>query len=292
MELVSAVIITHNRLELLKRAIDSVYDQTYQNLELIVVDDCSTDGTKEFCESQEFKYIYIPKNESTGGNHARNVGIRASLGEYIAFLDDDDYWLPQKIEKQMEVMKSNDCELVHCGKREEIITKKGIKYRDKLPKPIHYGDCHRKVLLNITTTTTNILVKKEALYEIGLFDEDLRFWQEYELLIRLAQRKDFYCVHEVLSVYRVDTKDKSRLTNKYFDWKKAVSYIHEKHKGLYEELNWKEKFGVRILVWKDGAKRCLNSGLYLRFFFLGSVYVISSIILKIIEIVPIGEAES
>ncbi|WP_288911006.1 glycosyltransferase family 2 protein, partial [uncultured Thomasclavelia sp.] len=89
--LVSAIITTHNRLELLKRAIQSVYNQTYSNIELIVVDDASDDGTKEWAEQQSFKFIYIPKEKSKGGNYARNLGIKSSHGKYVAFLDDDDY---------------------------------------------------------------------------------------------------------------------------------------------------------------------------------------------------------
>ena len=99
--LVSAIITTHNRKDLLKRAIDSVFAQTYPNIELIVVDDASNDGTSEMCDDNRINYIFIPKLESHGGNYARNLGIKASKGEYCAFLDDDDYWLPTKIEKQV-----------------------------------------------------------------------------------------------------------------------------------------------------------------------------------------------
>ena len=82
MRLVSAIITTHNRVDLLKRAVKSVYAQTYKDIELIVVDDCSTDGTKEYCEAQSFRYIHIPKEESRGGNHARNLGVLAAKGYF------------------------------------------------------------------------------------------------------------------------------------------------------------------------------------------------------------------
>ena len=118
MELVSAVIITHNRKDLVMRAIESVLTQTYTNIECIVVDDASTDGTVELLSSSEdINYIYIPKSESRGGNHARNVGIAASHGVYVAFLDDDDYWLPTKIEKQLEQKKKKKCGVVYCDNR-------------------------------------------------------------------------------------------------------------------------------------------------------------------------------
>lgn len=264
MRLVSAIITTHNRLELLKRAIKSVREQTYPNIELIVVDDASEDGTKEYCETQNFRFIHVPKEESRGGNHARNLGVMAAQGEYVAFLDDDDYWLPEKTAKQVALIESMDCELVHCGRRLEIVNAGRTEYRDTLPNPRHWGDMSRKILLAICITTTNILVKKQALLDAGLFDESLRFWQEYELTIRLAQRKPFYFVNEPLTVYRLDIGDKGRLTNRYFEWKKAVRYIHQKHAALYAKLSPVEKLLVQYLVWNDAQKRCKASHLHLR----------------------------
>ena len=101
---VSCVIITHNRIDYLKRAVNSVVNQTYQNIEIFVVDDASDDGTEVYGEELKEKgitYIRIEKNESKGGNYARNIGIQYSSGDYVAFLDDDDYWLPDKIERQV-----------------------------------------------------------------------------------------------------------------------------------------------------------------------------------------------
>lgn len=283
MKMVTAIITTHNRLDLLKRAIDSVYAQTYPNIELIVVDDASTDGTLEYCKNLPLQYIYIPKEESKGGNYARNQGIRAAKGEYVAFLDDDDYWLPTKLEKQVALIESKDCELVHCGRRLEIIKGDRVTYRDLLPNPLEYGDMHKKILFSITTTTTNILVKRNALFEVGLFDENLRFWQEYELTIRLAQRKPFYFVNEALSAYRVDETDKQRLTNKYYEWKEAVKYIHKKHAALYDKLSVVERFKVKLLVMNDAAMRCKSSGLMIKYYKLYISWFIISIPFKVIN---------
>ena len=268
MRLVTAIITTHNRLQLLKRAIESVQAQTYKRLDLIVVDDASDDGTKEFCQALPLKYIYIPKEESKGGNYARNLGIKAARGEYIAFLDDDDYWLPSKIEKQVALIERKDCELVHCGRRIELVQGELITYVDALPNPLEQGDMSRKILFTITAITTNILVKRDALLEIGLFDENLQFWQEYELTIRLAQRKPFYFVNEPLSVYRIDRNDKQRLTNKYEQWKEAVQYIHIKHANLYAQLNFLEHCKVKLLVMGDAVNRCKSAGLMKKYYVL------------------------
>ncbi len=261
MRLVSAVITTHNRLDLLKRAILSVYEQTYPDIELIVVDDASTDGTKEYCTSQSFRSICIPKEDSRGGNHARNLGIKAANGYYVAFLDDDDAWLPEKIEKQVKIIESKDCEVVAGGIRRELINGDTVKYVDNIPSPEYCGDISRKILQAICTTTSVLFVKRQALFDVGMFDESLKFWQEYELTIRLAQRKPFYFVNEPIIIYRVDMQDKHRLTNNFYEWKKTVSQIHDKHKTLYDKLNFRERLGTRLLVCIDSCGRCDSCGL-------------------------------
>ena len=108
-KLVSAIITTHNRQDLLLRAVKSVLDQTYHNIELIVVDDASDEKADELLKEFNLQYIYIPKEDSKGGNHARNIGILSAKGEYIALLDDDDYWLPTKIEKQVALIEEKKC---------------------------------------------------------------------------------------------------------------------------------------------------------------------------------------
>lgn len=145
---VSAIITTHNRKVLLKRSIESVFSQTYPNIELIVVDDASTDGTDDYCKVLSLRYIYISKQESKGGNYARNLGIKAATGEYVAFLDDDDYWLPSKIEKQVTLLENSDCELVYCGRRLEIISKDNIKYVDLLPNKQYQGNMRKKNIVD------------------------------------------------------------------------------------------------------------------------------------------------
>ena len=270
---VSAVITTHNRLELLKRAIDSVLGQTYKSLELIVVDDASTDGTKDYLESQPIRYIHIPKEESKGGNYARNLGVKAARGEYVAFLDDDDYWLPEKIEKQVELIERMDCELVHCGKRLEIIEGDNVSFVDCRLNYDHWGDMSKKILLTCcTATSSQIMVKRNALFDVGLFDESLKFWQDYELTIRLAQRKPFYFVDEPLCVYRIDTNDKGRLTNKYFDWLKAVDYIYKKHADLYATLNLVKRLRVRLVFIADARLRSMNAGMKWRHRYYSLLY--------------------
>lgn len=259
--LVTAIITTRNRLNLLKRAVQSVKDQTYGNLELIVVDDGSTDGTNDWCKNQEFKYIYIDPKESKGGNYARNLGIKAANGEYVAFLDDDDYWLPKKIEKQVTLSLESDCGVIHCGKRLEVIHGDKIEYIDSLPSERNTGDLSRCILTTVcANTSSTFLIDKSLLFDVELFDESLHFWQDYELTIRLAQKSSFCAVDECLCVYRINNKDKDRLTNKFYEWRIAVKYIKNKHRLLYKKLSSKEKLLSKYAYTIDAYNRVKKDG--------------------------------
>ena len=111
MAAVSVIITTYNRAHLVGKAIKSVLNQTFQDFELIVVDDGSTDNTEEVINSfNDTRIRYIRHKINKGGNAARNTGLRNSKGEYIAFLDSDDEWLPEKLERQLEVFKKSQDE--------------------------------------------------------------------------------------------------------------------------------------------------------------------------------------
>lgn len=283
MEKVSAIITTHNRSELLKRAIESVLNQTYKNMECIVVDDNSTDNTREVCSQYPIQYIYIPKEESHGGNYARNLGIKASTGKYCAFLDDDDYWLPEKTEKQVKLIEEKGCGLVFCGRRLEIINNQNISYKDILPDPLYMGNMSRKILYQICTVTSCLMIRKELLNDEGMFDEKLNFWQEYELTIRLAQITDFYYVNEPLCVYRINNKDKQKLTNKYKEWKTAVQYVYKKHRMLYKSLSIFDAARVKIRFLFGAYTRCYTSGKYIEFLYYYISWTIISVPFRAID---------
>lgn len=255
---VTAIITTHNRLELLKRAVESVLNQTYSNIELIVIDDHSSDGTVEWCLNNN---ITVFKSPSKGGNKARNYGIKQAHGDYVAFLDDDDWWFTTKIEKQVKLAELYGHGVIYCGIRKTIKTEDGWMYNNIYPTLINQGDVSRRILLEIFTVTSTLMINRKLLIDIGLFDESLNFWQEYELCIRLAQQTEFCAIDEILVNYLVDSADKSRLTNKYNNWKKAVRNIHIKHKSLYSKLTPIEKIQAKRVELYDGITRCANAGM-------------------------------
>lgn len=262
--LVSVVITTHNRTELLKRAIESVVKQTYNLIELIVIDDAPLNSdTAKLCDGYNLIYYQIDLKDSRGGNYARNVGIKLTKGEFVAFLDDDDFWESTKIEKQIKIARESNCGIVYCGCVIERVLKDGTVtlYEKKINKRLE-GDLKRRILMTIITTTSSLFVKKELLQAVGCFDEELKFWQEYELTIRLAQVSDIALCPECLLYYRINPFDRQRLTNKYKEWKKAANYVFHKHKKLYDECSWWYRILCRTLFYRDAVKRSYSVGEY------------------------------
>ena len=120
--LVTVIIPVYNRAFTIRRAIDSVLDQSYKELELIIVDDCSLDNTVQIVKSYRDKrinLICLPKN--CGANTARNTGLRAAKGEYIAFQDSDDEWFKEKLEIQIEYMEKTRKKVCYCPDRKSVV---------------------------------------------------------------------------------------------------------------------------------------------------------------------------
>ena len=254
--IVTAVITTHNRSILLGRAIESVLSQTYPAIECIVVDDNSDDDTAEVCSAfDKVQYIHIGAEESRGGNYARNKGIKAAKGKYLAFLDDDDYWLPEKIQKQVALIEQSKAKVIYCGRRNENVENDRIRYSYNIPVKEYSGDLNRKIFSAIPTTTSALLVDKDTLIKAGSFDENLKFWQEYDLMIRLSQVTEFDFVEEPLLVYSIDQGDTQRLTNKYYPWKTAVKYICKKYHSHLKMLSLSEKCKFHKVIAEDGYLR-------------------------------------
>jgi len=262
-ELVSVIITTHNRVDLLKCAIKSVLKQNYPQIELIVVNDNSTDETENYLNVLQKKYknvlhLYIGPDETKGGNYARNKGISIANGNYIAFLDDDDEWLPIKIQKQMELIRKHPCfGMVYCEYYEEIDFKKRrlIKIDNS-----YSGDLSQLCFQKIFCTTSMILVKKEILIEAGMFDEELKFWQEYDLCIRIAEKTRIGYVDAPLMILRIVNSDSQRLSNKYEGWLKAVKIINNKYNQRILALPNMIKKNRKLMILREIAVRSNKAG--------------------------------
>ena len=228
---VSVIIPTYNRAHLVGWAIQSVLDQTYQDFEIIVVDDGSNDNTKGVVKSfKDSRVCYVRHEQNEGGAAARNTGIKVAQGKYIAFQDSDDEWLPEKLEKQMKVFVNAPAKVgvVYTGfwriegYRKTYIPSAKINQKD--------GDIHNELLKGNFVNTPTAVVRKECFKKIGMFDERLPRRQDWDLFIRISKTYYFICIDEPL-VNANFTAD-SISTNQHA-LLKALTLILEKH---YEEF--------------------------------------------------------
>ena len=189
---VSVVIPTFNRYLTLVRALESVFGQTMQDLEILVVDDGSTDGTVDAVASfvsDKLRYIRLSGNR--GGGAARNAGINLARSEFVAFLDDDDSWEPDKLELQLQAISGETPGEVGsgdwCRTGFGIYTTDG-RYERYVFRALPFGDPYKSIMSdNCIGGTSSILVRRECLEAIGGFDEGLPALQDWDLYIRLIK---------------------------------------------------------------------------------------------------------
>lgn len=199
--LVSVIISTYNRADLVGRAIQSVLNQTYQDFELIVVDDGSIDNTEEVVRNfKDARIHYIRHKENRGAPFARNYGAKIANGEYISLLDSDDYYLPNKLTVQIDAFKSDsDAGLVYSNIFEEWSnTKRRIKYD---PKTFESGYLFEKVVLkSVHCRLPTWLIRREFFISIGGFDEKLPKLQDRDFIVRFSYRYKLLSVPESVAV--------------------------------------------------------------------------------------------
>lgn len=199
---VSVILPAHNREATIRRAVDSVLAQTFENFELLLVDDASIDSTPEILQSyaSDSRVRVIVSEKNLGGAGARNLGISEARADLIAFQDSDDYWMPDKLAEQVKALEAAaDVGLCYCG----ALYSGGIGKAYYLPShPFsHYdGDMSRKVLDSSPASTQTILVRRTLLESCGNFDPDLKRYQDWDLVIRLAQASHFVFIEKPLAV--------------------------------------------------------------------------------------------
>lgn len=235
---VSVIIPTYNREILIKDAINSVLVQTFQDFEIVVIDDGSTDNTKNVVESyndSRIKYFY---QQNAGLNAARNAGIRESCGKYIAYLDSDDIWESVKLEKQVKILeKFPEIGLVYCG---SSLIDENNKNIGKRPLISYKGNVFDKIIrYNFLYNGSIVLFRRECLEKVGLFDEHTVRMTDWEFYLRFAIYYNFYGIPEYLIRYRVHnqtmTNDFKLFENSGFqiiDKTFAISDIDKKHMKL------------------------------------------------------------
>ncbi|WP_315905502.1 glycosyltransferase [Vibrio fluvialis] len=211
---VSIYIPTHNRLNLLKRAVESVLNQSYKNIELIICDDGSSDGTYDYLKIIAANNIKILKNETPkGACYARNACIFSSTGEYITGLDDDDYFDPDRVNRlvaSLKTVETNEPSFVYTGM---IIKSKNGTLKKTAPRNVNLED-----ILKVNCIGNQVFCKTERLKSIGGFDQTLPAMQDYDLWIRLIEKygsasgvNEFTYVHDITHDHERISKNSEKL---------------------------------------------------------------------------------
>jgi glycosyltransferase involved in cell wall biosynthesis len=200
--LVSVIIPTYNYGRFVAEAVESALAQTYRTIEVIVVDDGSTDGTQAVLSrfAGRIRYLF---QENRGLSAARNRGIGAARGEFLGFLDADDLWDPTKIAKQVTLIeRSPQVGAVYCEHIQLHVPSGETKLRRCLPEL--RGDIHRALLeLKGIGTPSCVLIRRACFDKVGLFDEELRSVEDWEMWVRVSRHFEFDYVPEPLVTYRV-----------------------------------------------------------------------------------------
>ena len=241
---ISVVIPSYNRKDFLKRSIDSAINQTKKPFEIIVVDDGSTDGTETMIKS-DYDFVKFIKQKNKGVSAARNIGIKVSIGEWICFLDSDDEWKKDKLEKQINAMKSNPgYKFFHSN---EIWIKNGIRINQKKKHKKYGGDIFDKCLDMCRISPSSVMIDKTVFDEVGNFNENLVVCEDYELWLRICDKYRVFFIDEPLIIkygghqgqlsYSIESIENHRI--------KALEYL------ILENLNRKNKrHAIQMLLSK------------------------------------------
>lgn len=202
---VSVIIPCYNREATLPRTLDSVIDQSYGNIEVIIVDDGSTDASPAVIDDYVSRYpdrFRVIRTSNGGPYAARNLALDNATGEFIAFLDSDDYWAGGKIEKQVKLYEENE----ELGLQHTAVTQidgAGNVYKHSVLGEGFSGNCFRKLLVRNGIATSSVMVPKFVFDKVGNFNEKYRARGDWEMWTRISRAYPIYYIEEELTYYRV-----------------------------------------------------------------------------------------
>lgn len=194
---ISVILPTYNRTRLVCRAIDSVLNQSYRNYEVIVVDDGSTDATGVRL-SKYADRITLIRQTRRGVSAARNAGIQAAAGDFIALLDSDDVWLPHKLEYQIRFFKTHPTATI-C-QTEEIWMRNGVRVNPGKRHRKHSGMIFEKTLPLCLVSPSAVMIRKSLFDEVGLFDESLPACEDYDMWLRICWKHPVHLIDTPLMI--------------------------------------------------------------------------------------------
>lgn len=235
MDRVSVVIPAFNAERTLRTTVESVLAQTYKELEVIVIDDGSTDGTESTVRdhAEQGRITYI-KRENGGIAAARNTGLLACSGEYIGMMDHDDLWDTDKVKKQLEYLKSNKADVVSCYSRRMKLNAE--PYEIPIEK-LQYKDLVGALIKHNILYTSGLLFHRSLLETVGLLDESFRYCEDWDWFLRMAYRLKVVTVPEYLVTRRDQTTSFSLTYSGKYNY---YAKLYHKHVGMIDQSMRKE----------------------------------------------------
>ncbi|MDD2980728.1 MAG: glycosyltransferase family 2 protein [Hespellia sp.] len=228
-QLVSVVIPVYNRADCIGKCLESVFAQSYSNIEVIVVDDGSSDHLAERMKSvKDSRLKFLSYHLNKGACYARNYGAQHASGQYIAFQDSDDTWRPQKLEKQLKFLEACDADMVFCAMNRIPDRGKSFKF------PVHAFDNRKDALSQIlyeNRVSTQTMFMKRETWEAVKFDETVRRYQDWNFAIRAAHVCKMRYQDEIL----VDSKVGNDSISSVEKSMSALDKLFEKNRKDYQE---------------------------------------------------------
>lgn len=255
--LVSVIMPAYNRKDIIKMAIDSVLNQTYENFELIIIDDCSTDGTRDLLKNindSRIKLIFHDTNKGSSG--ARNSGLKEAKGEYITYLDSDNEWDSRYIETVVGAfLELPNADALYSG---QLL----YKTFDSKPYAMRFGAYNKSLLHNHNYIDMNCFAHKSYIYKkIGGFDESLWRLVDWDFILKISNNFKIYSIPVILSKY-YNHDEEDRITNIPFDFKEYSRKIIEKNKiptRKYDKLKRKVSIIIPSYESLKEINNCINS---------------------------------
>jgi len=282
-DLISIIIPTYKRSEMLDRAINSALNQSYENIEIIVVDDNNPDtdyrkNTEKFMQkyNKNKKIKYLKLHSNMGGALARNEGIKIAKGKYIAFLDDDDYFLDDKLKNQLEFMKKNDLDACFTGCETYDETKNRLVKSKRYNNFKNYDDVLKFHLVEMIVGTQTFMFKKEALEEVEGFSK-LAAGQEFYLMYKIITSgfKVGY-LDEILTRICIHSGERITTSKGKLEGEKFLYNLKKQH---FDILNYSEKRMVKYIYKRNIWEKYKSSNSYKQYFWLCYLLVSHPIII-------------
>jgi len=236
--LVSIIIPAYNAELYIETAINSILNQSHQHFEIIIINDGSTDSTETVVNQFSDARIRIISQTNGGMSSARNAGLRAATGEFISFLDSDDYWLPKKLEKQVALLQDNP-DLGFCSTQTRVETPDGEFVNDWLCPVINISIVHTIMSksASIAGSASSVLARKEVQQKVGFFDESLTGLEDTDMWIRFAAISNYCCIPETLTVILKRSNSVSRSLS---NMRNSGLKVLQKNKHLLDKKSQKK----------------------------------------------------